>query len=554
MPALGWAPHYQRAWLSGDLVGGLTVVALLVPEGMAYAQLAGVPPETVFYAAPVGLLLYALLGTSRQLVFAVSSAVAVLSASVVGDLAHANSARYLALTSALAILVGVVSIVAGLLRAGRIALFFSESVMTGFVFGLALFIAIKQVPKVFGIPAGDGGFFERLWDLVVHLGDTQGWTLLVGATSIVLMLVLERFVPRLPAALVALVYGIAIATLFDLGAKGVAVLGDIPAGLVGPSVPNVTGQDLLDLLPGAIGIALVVFAEGLGPDRSFARRHHYTIDPDQELVAMGAGNAGAGFFQGFPIGASLSKSAANDGAGAQSAFALVVAAGVTALVALFLTSLFENLPEATLAAVVIVAILPLLDVGEMLRLWRLRRHDFIAAMTAMLGVLVLGVLQGLVVAVVLSLVLLIARASRPDLAVLGRSPDHAVLGDLRRHPDYETVPGLLVVRPNEPLFFANASPLRDRIVDLVRSADPPVRRVVLDLELTADLDVPGADVLVDLIDELNGMDVQLSLAGISDRARELLDQHGLTERIGPHHFHVHAADAVRRHVESGGDG
>ena len=384
IPILNWLPGYDRSWLRLDLIAGLTVVALLVPEGMAYAELAGMPPQTAFYAAPAGLILYAIFGTSRQLVVAVSSAIAVMSAATVGGLAPAGSLEFIVLTAALAMLVGLISILAGLLKFGRIAQFFSESVLTGFVFGLALVIAIKQVPKLFGLEAVEGNFFVRLFDIVRHLPETHWLTLLVGASSLLLMLLLEKRFPRIPAALVTMIYGIAVVTVFALGEAGVHVIG-ASAGLARPQLPDVALSDLLLLLPGALGMALVVFAEAIAPARQFAARYHYPVDADQELIGLGAADFGAGLFQGFPIGASLSKSAANDNAGAKSAMPLLIAAILTALVALFLTPLFRNLPEATLAAIVVVAILGMMRVGEMKRLYRLNKTDFVLAVVALLA-------------------------------------------------------------------------------------------------------------------------------------------------------------------------
>ncbi len=356
LPILHWLPRYDRSWLRGDVIAGLTVVALIVPEGMAYASLAGMPPETALYGAWIALVLYAIFGGSRQIVVGASSAIAVMSAGIIAGYAPADSAEFLALSASLAVLAGVVAILAGLLRLGRIAQFFSESVLVGFVSGLALVIAIKQVPKLFGLEAGEGNFWQRLYDLAIHLPETHLLTLAVGAASLVLMLVLERRFHRFPAALAALVFGIGVSALFGMEALGVHVVGAIPTGLAMPQLPDVTAQQLAQLIPGALAITLVIFAEGIGPMRSFAGKYRYPLSSDQELIALGASNAGAGLFQSFAVGVSLSRSAANDSGGARSQVSGLVAAAITILVALFLTPLFYNLPEATLAAIVIVAV------------------------------------------------------------------------------------------------------------------------------------------------------------------------------------------------------
>ena len=544
-PIRDWLPTYDRAWLRLDLIAGLTVVALLVPEGMAYAQIAGMPPETAFYAAPIGLLAYAILGTSRQLVVAVSSTVAVLSASTIALLAPAGSPEFVTLTAALAILAGALSILAGVFRIGRLAQFFSESVLVGFVFGLALVIAVKQIPKVLGIEGGGEEFFERCLIIIRQLPETDLPTAVVGVASIGLMLLIERRLARVPAALVVLIAGIAASVVFGLEDRGVEVVGQIPAGLAPPRLPDVRLGDLLILVPGAMGIALVNFAEAIGQARGFASRHKYDIDPDKELVALGAANVGAGLFQGFPIGSSLSKSAANDAAGARTPIALITAAGLMVLVALFLTRLFEPLPEATLGAIVIVAVLGMMKVGELRRFGRLRQTDLLLALVALFGVLVFGVELGLAIAVVASLLALVWHASRGRVTALGRSPTGSDYASMARHPDHRPSPGTLVLRPDEPLFFANAESLRASIRDAIAQADPPCRAVVLDLEMTGELDVPALDMLSELRDELEDQGIRLFLARVHAETSTGLERIGLLARLGPDAVHDHVVDAVR---------
>jgi sulfate permease, SulP family len=545
LPSAGWLPPYDRTWLRTDVVGGLTVVALLVPEGMAYAQIAGMPPETAFYAAPIGLLAYALLGTSRQLVVAVSSTIAVLSASTVGLLAPAGSAEFIALTAALAITAGAISILAGILRAGRLAQFFSESVLVGFVFGLALVITVKQIPKVLGIEGGGEEFFERCLIILEQLPEADIPTAILGLSSIALMVLVERRFRRIPAALVVLVAGIAVSVVFDLSARGVEVVGEIPAGLAGPRLPDVGLEDLLLLIPGAIGIALINFAEAIGPARDFASRHRYDIDADQELVALGAANVGAGLFQGFSIGSSLSKSAANDAAGTRTPVALIVAAGLMVAVALFLTGLFEPLPEATLGAIVIVAVSGMMKVGELRRLGRIHRADLWLALFALFGVLIFGVELGLALAVAASLVAVVWHASRGRISQLGVSPSGSDFASLARHPGYRATPSVLVLRPDEPTFFANAETLRTEIRARVISAGPSVHALVLDLEMTGALDVPALDMLARVADELGDRGIRLLLARVHAEAAAGLERSGLAARLGQDGVYAQVIDAVR---------
>jgi SulP family sulfate permease len=492
MPILQWLPAYDRAWLRGDVIAGLTVMALLVPEGMAYAELAGMPPQT--------------------------------------------------------------AVLAGLLRLGRIAQFFSESVLTGFVSGLALVIMIKQAPKMLGLESGHGNFWERLLELITQLPATHLLTAAVGLSTLALMLFLERRYHRIPAALAGLVYGIGVVTIFGLDARGVHIVGDIPGGLAPPALPDVSVADLGLLLAGALGITLVMFAEAIGPARSFAGKHNYRINADQELIGLGAANFGAGLFQGFPIGASLSKSAANDNAHASSQMSGLIAAGLTALVALFLTPLFRNLPEAALGAIVIVAVAGMFKLERLKWLYRVRRQDFWFALVALLGVLTFEeVLFGLLVAVVVSLLALVARTSRPDVSVHGRAPGHVYFNDVSRHPESLQIPGLLIVRPNEAVFFANASALRDVLVSLTAQQAEPVQTLILDLEMSNELDAPGTEMLHALYEDLAAQGIELNLARVRPPVMETLEQSGVMAQIGREHIHVRALNAVLECLQKRGE-
>jgi high affinity sulfate transporter 1 len=549
-PILGWLPKYSRSWLRPDLIAGITVTALLVPEGMAYAELAGMPPETIFYVAPIALLLYAIFGTSRQLVVVVSSVQAVMSYSIVSALAPAGTSEFIILTSALAITAGFVSILAGLLHLGRVAQFFSASVLVGFVSGLAMVVAVKQLPKLFGIESGSGNFWERLYDLLIHLPETHLLTLAVGVTTILVMVLLEHYFHRIPAALVAMIYGIVVSSVFGLYELGVHVVGEIPSGMAPPKLPNITLDQWLSLIPGALALSLVVFAEAIGPARSFATKYRYSINPDQELIGLGAANVGAGLFQGFPIGSSLSKTAANEAAGAKSQMSGIVAAGLTILVALFLTPLFTNLPEATLAAIVVVAVYGMFKWREMLRLYNLRRADFVLALVTFLGVLTFDeALPALLLAVALSLLALVWRASQGRMTELG-----LVRGKLRFEEVgmEQTMPiaGMLIFAPEESLFFANADTIRTQITNRLAATAEPVTSVLLDLELTNELDVPSADVLKELNDDLEASGAQLMLARVRPAVRDLLDRSGITEAIGANNIYGRVLEGVLMHLSA----
>jgi sulfate permease, SulP family len=552
LPILEWLPHYQRHWLRPDVLAGLTVTAILIPEGMAYAQLAGVGPEAAFYAAPIGLLLYALLGSSRQLVVAVSSAVAITSAATVSALAPQGSSDYVALTAALAILAGLLSVIAGLLKLGRIANFFSSSVLLGFVFGLALIITMKQIPKLLGVEVSEQNFFVGLYKTVLHLGDTHLVTLAVGVGSIALMLLVQRFMPKLPAALLVLIVAIAVSAWLDLPSHGVAVVGHLPSGLAAPQFPGVGLSAISELFVGAMGIALLAFAEATGPAQQFAKEHGYEIDANQELIAIGAANMGAGLFRGFPIGASLSKSAANDRTGARTPLSLLVASAATVLVALFLTPLFEDLPEAALGAIVVVAVSGMERIAPLQRLWRLHRVDFLLAVFALLAVLVFPILVGLALAVMASLAVIVWRSAEARLELNGKTQgksggahiDHAMPSA-----------GLLVARPEQMVFFVNATEIRSAITDAVARNDPRPDVVLLDLALTPDIDVPTADALTELDERLTTSGVELWLAGVMPPMRARLDAADLTRTIGADHLFQDTIGGilgyVNLHSESG---
>jgi sulfate permease, SulP family len=553
LPIFGWLPQYHRAWLRTDLIAGLTIVALLVPEGMAYAQMAGVPPQAAFYAAPIGLLAFAVFGTSRQLVVAVSSIIATMSFATVSLIAVPNTSEFILLTAALAVLAGLISILAGLLKLGRVAQFFSESVMVGFITGLALVIIVKQVPKILGIEGGAGNFWERLYEIIKHMPETSLPTLVTGVLCLILLIVIEHYFHKVPAALVALVFGIAFSVLFGLEGRGVEIVGAIPAGLAPPKWPAVGPQAWLLLLPGALGLALVNFAEAIGPIRGFASAHKYEVDTDQELIGLGAANLGAGLFQGFPIGSSLSKSAANDRAGAKCQMSGIIAAAGTAAVALFFTQWFYALPEATLGAIVIVAVSGMVKVPKLKHLYHVRRADFVLAMVALLAVLTVETLEALLIAVIVSLFALVWRVSQPRLALLGRAPNSVLFGDVRRHPENQTVPGLLIVRPENGLFFANAAGIREVILSEMQSAAEPVKAVLLDLGATTDLDVPSADLIETLHEDLESRQVRLMLMRMIMPVRQMLELAGVMTKIKPQDVFAGPTEAVLDYLSSQGD-
>src|SRR5512132_2224202 len=521
--------------LPGDLIAGLTVWAVLVPEALAYASIAGVSPVIGLYAAPGALILYAAFGSSRQLVTGPGAASAALSAAIVGDLVTQGSSDFVQLTATLAITVGLVAIVASVLRLGFIANFISEPVLKGFIIGLALTVIVGQLPKLFGIEKGAGDFFEQLWDFVKNIDQTNGLTLLVGGLSLVLVVGLKMWNRAIPASLVAVLLGILAVHLFGL--SGVATVGSIKSGLPNFGIPDVSASDFLSLLGASVGVMVIAFAEGLGAAKTYAAKEGYQIDANRELLGLGAANIGAGLSSGMVVSGSLSKTAVNASGGAKSQLSGLVVAVLTVITILFLTGLFEDLPEATLAAVVIAALIELVDIPTLVRLYRAytkglgriygfaARPDFIAAIAAILGVLVFDTLPGLVIGIVVSVLLLLYRASIPNVAVLAQaSGTDGPFLDAKRNPEAAEVPGVAILRVESALFFANADAVRDQI--RAHAADDHVRAVVIDAETVPTIDVTAGAMLLQLGKELRTQGKRLVLAREIGQVRDAIDHTG----------------------------
>jgi sulfate permease, SulP family len=523
---------YRRSWMGGDLVAGLTVWAVLVPEALAYATIAGVSPVVGLYAAPPALVFYAAFGSSRHLIVGPMSATAALSASTVAQFVAPNSSAFVAMTAALAIATGVVALAAGLARLGFLATFISEPVLKGFIVGLALTIIIGQVPSLLGIEKGSGDFFAKLWDAVTSLGTANGATVVVGLLSLAVVLGLRRVAPAVPASLVAVILGVLAVKALSLDDHGVDIVGPITSGLPSVGIPDVSTADFSDLVGPAIGVMLVGFAEGLGAAKTYAARHHYEVDANRELLGLGAANVAAGLSSGMVVNGSLSKTAVNGSAGARSQVSGLVCAALTVVTLLFLTGLFEELPEATLAAIVIAAVIELVDIPALVSLYRVysralgraygvaARPDFIAAVAAMLGVLVFDTLPGLFIGIGISVALLLYRVSRPNVAVLGRVPGTAdQFGDVARHAENAPPPGVAVLRVEAGLFFGNAEHVRDAVR---RHVTPDTGAVVLDAETVPSIDVSAARMLTALAADLERDGVVLVIARDVGQVRDVL--------------------------------
>lgn len=549
LPILQWLPGYKRAWLRRDLVAGLSVWALLVPQAMAYATLAGLPPQAGLYAAPLAMIAYAVFGTSRQLMVGPSAAMAVMSAAAVTPLAAGDPERFIALSAILALLVGGILVLCGLLRLGLLTDFISTPIRTGFIIGLALTIIVGQLTKVTGYSVADEGFFQQLWTLITGLGETHLATLAVGLISLTLLWALHRFVPKLPSALTVVVLSILAVTFLNLEDRGVAIVGEIPAGLPPLGFPShISASDIVDLLPGALGIALIAFAEGVAVARSYAARHGYAVSANRELIAYGASNLGAGFSQGFSVDASLGRTAIADHAGARTQISGVVAAIMVLITVAALMPLFHNLAQATLGAIVIYAVAQAIDYSKLKRFYYTKPMDFWTAVAATLGVLAIGIIEGLAFALLLSAFWLLWEARKPATAILGKVPGQDTFRDIQNYPGSETYPGLVICRFDGNLFFANARSFRDQVRSAVE-AEPAAHSVLIDAESVNDIDTTALDMLQDLRTDLSQSNVDLRFARTKTRVREFLRRGGLEEAIGADRFYMSVRAGVNAYLE-----
>jgi high affinity sulfate transporter 1 len=546
LPVLAWLPQYDRSWLSRDAIAGLTVWALVVPESMAYAAIAGVPVQYGLYAVPLALVGYVLFGSCRQLFVGPSATVASISAVAVGAATTGSStgSQMIALTAVLALMVGVIYLLLGLARMGFVARFFAKPVLDGFIIGLGLYIAVGQLPKLVGIAKPSGDTVRIFAETCRDIGSWQWWTVAVGVLSLAALFGLARFVPKAPGALLVVVASIVAVRAFDLTGHGVAIVGKVPTGFSFVSWSGVGWSQLWDLLPGALAIVIVGFAQSVAIAKAYGAKHGYRVDANQELIGYGAANIGAGALQGFTVTGSLSKSAAAEQAGGRSPILLLVTSASVVLTILFLAGLFENLPEATLAAVVIHAVSGMIDFSKLARLWRTHRDEFVLAAGALLGVVVINILPGVVIGVALSFVLLIHRLDHPYLAILGRSPSGASYEDVALHEDVTAVPGVVIQRFEAPLVFANAEIFTELVLAAVAAADPPPRAVVLDFAAVPEVDSTGDAALADLVRTLERRDLQVALARAVGSPRGLMRIDGVAAALGEGRIFPSVRDAV----------
>ena len=532
-PPARWLADYRTAWLTGDIVAGVTLAAYAIPVSLAYAGLAGLPPQVGVYGYLLGGLGYALLGSSRQLAIGPTSAISLMIAGTVGAMAGGDVERYAQIASLAAFTVALLCLLAWLLRLSALVRLISDSILVGFKAGAGLTIAMTQLPSLLGVAGGGHNFFERAVVLAGQLGHIHYLVLAIGIVAILLLVLGERWLPGKPVALAVVALAIVAATLFGLPALGVPVTGAIPPGLPSLEGPALRLRDVEDIVPLAVGCLLLAYIEGVSAARAFAAKHGYPLDPRQEFLGLGAANLAAALGQGYPVAGGLSQSAVNDKAGARTPLALVFASVTLALCLLFLTGLLENLPKAVLAAVVLTAVYGLMDFPAMVRMWRISRIDFYAAAIALAAVLLLGILHGILVAALASVVMLLTRAARPHVAFLGRIPGTNSYSDLARHPENEPLPNVVAFRPEASLLYVNADSVLEAVMDRIRSQGPAgIRLVVCDLSASPHIDLAGSGMLHRLHDELAQHGIALQIVGAHGRLRDLLRADGIGEKVG----------------------
>ncbi|MEW6554063.1 MAG: SulP family inorganic anion transporter [Actinomycetota bacterium] len=544
VPVLKWLPSYRRGLLAGDIAAAFTVWAATVPMAMAYAGIAGVPVQYGLYAACLSLVGYAVFGTSRIVNVGPTAAIAAVSAATVGAFAGSDPQRYVALSTALALAVGLLLIIGGLARAGFLAKFLAKPVLAGYMSAAAIFIAVSQAHKLFGIQTSGGNTFAEFADVFRQAGSWSWTTLALGAGCLLFLVISRRLAPRLPWALVLVVLASVIALAFDLGEHGVALVGEVPPGMTWPSMAGVGALDIVHLLPGAIGLALLAFAESLAIAKSFAGDSR-EIDADQEMIGLGAANLGAGALSGFAVDASFSRTSINQQAGGRTQLSSIFCAALV-FTTLFLTSALKYLPQAALGAIVIFAVGRFIKVGPFVRYARSSRADYALALGAFFGVLIFGVMFGIIIGVALSLAGLILRTSTPHSAVLGVDDSGTQHGDIAERPECKPYsPYLIIYRFDAPLIFSNVDEFTDDIRGLVEGADPRPRTVIVDCEMIYEMDTTASDEFTALHAALAEEGVEVLVARVHAPVRSFMRRDGITARVGEENMFHTVRDAVR---------
>ena len=545
LPIVGWLRTYDRGWLRGDVIAGVTVAALIVPKNLGYAGIAGIPLQNGLYAAAAAAILYAIFGTCRQISMGPSSGLAAVAASAVATAGLTDPGDIATFVAGLTLISGLLFLLLAVLKMGWIAQFLSRAVVTGFLFGAAIDVVIGELPKITGTDTSGSNSFQELVSWFGTLGDVHPTTLVVGVVSLVVVFGIKTVAPRVPGALVLVVGGLIASYLFDFGARGVSLVGDVPSGLptFGIPSPSLMLEHADTAAVAAVALMLIGFSQTAGDARAFAAKHRYQIDVNQESVAQSAANIGSGVLHGMPVSTSLSASSLNDHSGAKTGLASITSGITVLLTLLFLAPLFSQLPKPVLGALIIEAVvMGMMNLPEMRRIYRVQKFDFWVAIAAIIGTLAFGVLAGVIIGIWLSLLWLVAVATHPRMAVLGREPGTQVFRDVLENPDDEQVPGVVVLRLDGGLFFATADALGDRVRALIQ--DPDVRCVVFDCEGINFLDSQGSASIDDLLVLCRQADVTLRLARVKPAVRATLEREGTIERLGTDHLHGNVHRAV----------
>ena len=552
LPGLNILRQYEASWLPHDIVAGLVLTSMLVPVGIAYAVASGVPGIYGLYATIIPLLAYALFGPSRILVLGPDSSLAALILGVVLPLSGGDPGRAVALASMMAVVSGTVCILAGVARLGFVTELLSKPIRYGYMNGIALTVLISQLPKLFGFSIESEGPLRDLWAIAESiLGGRTNWTaLMVGAGTLVVIMLLKGS-KRLPGILIAVVGATAVVGMLDLAAHhNVAVLGPLPQGLPGFAVPWITYTDIVPVLIGGFAIALVSFADTSVLSRSYAARTGTYVDPNQEMVGLGAANLAAGFFQGFPISSSSSRTPVAEAAGARTQLTGVVGALAVALLLLVAPNLLQHLPTTALAAVVIASAIGLIEVADLRRIYRIQQWEFWLSIVCFVGVAVLGAIPGIGLAITIAIIEFLWDGWRPHSAILGRA--HGVKGyhDITRYPDARQIPGLVLFRWDAPLFFANAELFKERVLDAVAKSPTPVRWFVVAAEPVTSVDVTAADVVAELVEALRAKGIELCFAELKDPVKDKLKRFGLLAQLGDTYFFPTIEEAITRYLQT----
>ena len=551
----GWIRGYERSWLRGDLIAGVAVAALIVPKNLGYAGIAGIPLQNGLYAAAAGAIIYAIFGTSRQISTGPSSGLAAVAASAVAVAGVTGTQNVAAFVAMITLVSGLLFLLLAVLKMGWIAQFLSRAVVTGFLFGAAIDVVIGELPKLTGTKATGSNPVRELGSWIGTLGDAHGLTVLVGAVALVVVFGVRVIAPRIPGALVLVVGGLLVSWLFDLGAHGVALVGEVPRGLPSVRVPplHLIGEHAGTIATAAVALVLIGFSQTAGDARTFAARHHYRIDINQESAAQGMANVGAGLLQGMPVSTSLSASSLNDHSGARTGLASLTSGVIVLLTLLVLAPVFSVLPKPVLAALIIEAVvMGMMDVPEMRRLARVARFDFWIAVAAIIATLLVGVLAGVVIGIGFSLIWLISVATRPRMPLMGREPGTHVFRDLDEHPGDEQYPGVVVLRLDGGLFFATSDALEDRVREVALSTSG-ITGIVLDCEGIDFIDSQGSAKLHEVLGLARQAGITLRLARVKPAVHDLLARDGVLDDIGAENIHGNIDHAVTAQLATTGD-